>query len=281
MEEKFINDNYHPLQPTVSKLRFYSAGIVAENKKLTEKTIEVVPIEDLTMVDGKISSQITAYKSKGKDVKGGAYETSVNTTVSLVAHWLPISNSNRITAPDVRRGELVMIYQFGDTDKYYWTTIKEDLKLRKLETVIYAFSATRDENKDATYDTTYFFEVSTHKKIIHLHTSKDDKEPFVYDIQLNTKDGIFILCDDVGNHIYLNSKDKVIELHNSDDSIVRLDKKDILIKSIDSITLESRDIIRKSTTDTTTTTTYSVSASTIDEGGSSSISIHSPATSVN
>lgn len=242
-----VQEKYSPDSLIVSKLRFYSAGIVAINKLLSSKDIEALPIEDLSLVDGQLSDEVTEYKAKAVDASGASYETNVKTTATIKATWLSLSGSNRITAPDVRRGELVMLYQFGDVDKYYWTTLKEDLKLRKLETVIYAFSGTRDENKDATADTTYYFEVSTHKKLIHLHTSKDDQEPYVYDIQLNTKEGILIICDDIGNYITLNSAERRIELKNTDGSHVDLNKKDIVITSTDSITLKSKNIIEEST----------------------------------
>ncbi len=244
-------ETYGPTELILSKLRFYSAGIVAVNKLLSSKDIEVHPFEDLNFVDGYLSDQVTEYKGKGKDASDAEYEAIIKTTVTVKATWLSHTGSNRITAPDVRRGELVMIYQFGDVDKYYWTTLKEDLKLRKLETVIYAYSATRDENKDAKPDTTYYFEVSTHKKLIHLHTSKDDKEPFIYDIQLNTKDGVLIICDDVGNFISLDSAEKRIQLKNADSSWVDLNKKDIVISSTDSITLKSKNITVQASKDTT------------------------------
>lgn len=288
MEPYTAPENYKPTDLIVSKLRFYSAGIVASNKKLSEKTVEITPIEDLPHTDGNISSQQSEYKAKAVDGSGAAYEAELKTTVTVNATWLSLSCSNRITAPDVRRGELVMLYQFGDADKYYWTTLREDIKLRKLETVIYAFSATQDESKDATSDTTYYLEISTHKKIVHFHTCKADGEPFAYDIQLNTKEGFLAICDDVGNYVSMDSTNRRLEMKNIDGSHLDINKKDIVISSVDSITLQSKNIIQKSTNHETTTTTQKIKSSSIDTktdtfvlAGSASVVITAPSLSIN
>lgn len=210
-----------------SKLQIYGLGIVAANKPVTAKIIEVTPIEDLNFLDGEITDNVMEVSSKGKDAAGGSYETSIATTASIRAEWIPIGISNRVTPPDVRRGEHVVLYRFGDTDKYYWTTLRYDMYLRKLETVIYAFSNTQEEAVDGMADTTYFLEISTHKKIIHLHTSKSDGEPFVYDFQLNTKEGVFTIQDDIGNYFQFDSANVRIQAKNADGSWIDMDRKTI------------------------------------------------------
>jgi hypothetical protein len=203
---------------TFSKLRFYSLGVVAANKLPSSKVIEVTPIEDLPLIDGEITARLDSTTATGVTASGSAYNSGVSSSASISATWLSLSVSNRLTAPDVRRGESVMIYQFSNADKYYWTTVREDVALRRLETVIYGFSGSRVENVDVTQDSMYYFEVSTHLKSITLHTSKADGEPYSYDIQLNTKDGALIIRDDVGNYIHLDSAQRRIELKNTDGS---------------------------------------------------------------
>lgn len=227
----------------VSKLQVYSIGTVAANKPLASHDIEVVPIEDTPFLDGEISDNISDFRSKGKAADGSTYETSIESTVSIKATWLPFGNSNRMTPPDVRRGETVVIYRFGDVDKFYWQTLKNDIKLRKLETVIYAFSNTQDESQEADSDNTYFFEVSTHKKLVTFHTSNSDGEPFVYDFQLNTADGSFIFQDDIGNYISVDSKNVQIEIQNADGSRIDLDRKIINIYAPDTINVEAGKVI--------------------------------------
>lgn len=227
------------MEETFSKLKLYSLGIVAKNKALDSHKIEVTPIEDLSMINGEITDHGVIQESKGVDKNGGTYETKVNSSNTIEATWMPVGSPNRYTAPDVRRGEYVMIYQFGDADKYYWVTFKDDLTLRKLETVIYAFSGTTDETKGVSSETHYFLEISTHKKLVHFHTSKANGEPFVYDVQINTKDGFIMIQDDIGNFFTIDSKERRIELKNTDATHQDMDKKNYTLTVPDNTTIKT------------------------------------------
>jgi hypothetical protein len=209
---------------TLSKLRFYSIGIVAANKPLKTKEIEVLPVEELPMIDGDLDDAQDSYTAQGTDASGKSYSSKLQMSNAIKAEWLPFCDSQRLTAPDVRRGESVVIYQFGDADKYYWTTLKNDNKLRKLETVVWAWSGTKKESDDMTPETSYFFEVSTHKKLVSFHTSQADQEAFGYDIQINTKESKIVITDTAGNEILLNSPEVQIRAKNSAGSYVEIIK---------------------------------------------------------
>lgn len=225
----------------VSKLTFYSLGIVAVNKQMSRDTIEVLPIEHFPYHDGEITDTWEEYEGKGKDYNGKEWNHKVDTTTTVLAKWLPLSISNRITAPDVRRGEHVLLFRFGDVDEFYWTTLFIDKKLRRLETVTYSFSNNREENKEDDYDSTYSIEVSTHKKYIHVHTAKNDGEPYAYDIQLNTKDGCLTITDDLDppNKIVMNSKENQLYFQNNDESYIDINKKKIKIRAKDKVEIET------------------------------------------
>ena len=229
----------------ISKFHFYSIGTVAKNKELSSKFVEITPNEDLTMLNGEVTDSATDTTAKATDASGAVYNTSVTSTVTVNAEWLPISDSNRLTAPDVRRGEVVVIYQFGDSDKYYWNTLKADSKLRRLETVIYGFSATQDEGAEISAENMYFLEVSTHKKIIHLHTSIANGEPFIYDVQINTGEGYIQIQDDDNNFILFNSKDRRITMKNGNGSFLSIDKKNITISAPESLILNCKNLVQK------------------------------------
>lgn len=229
------NSNFHPGEFTTSKLHFFSIGIVAANKALASREIEVTPVEELPMLDGEISTNADTQDTKATDASGKAYSASVQTQVTIKATWLRFGSANRMTPPDVRRGEVVMIYQFGDADSYYWVVLKDDSRLRKLETVIWAISATTDESKPTDASVSYYFEVSSHNKLIHIHTSKANEEPFEYDIQLNTGEGSFTITDDAGNYVRLDSAARRIELKNSDGTHFDLDRGILKLIAPDSI----------------------------------------------
>ena len=277
-----LKSAFDPSREQVSKLRFYSLGIVAENKLLSSKEVEVTPIEEMPLLDGELAPVAFDYSAKAVDKLGSAYETTVQTTTTIKAKWLPLGASNRISAPDVRRGEMVVLYKFGDVDKYFWTTQNEDLKLRKLETVIYAFSATTNEAAEVNGENFYFIEISTHKKLITLHTSKAYGEPFGYDIQLDTGNGRLVITDDVGNYILLDSSLSQIMLRNVDESTFDMKGPNLSVSIPQKIDFTCNDLSVKVNNGTQVVSgTVSIAGS----GGTSiidgsSIDISSPATSI-
>lgn len=261
-------------QAVVSKLKFYSLGLVAKNKPLSSKTIEVTPIENFPMINGEVTDNIDKYKAKSVDASGSVKNVEVETTITIKATWLPINNSNRKTAPDLRRGETVVLYQFADSDKYWWNTLFDDNVLRRLETAVYAFSNNSKENIQDDSDSTYYLEVSTHRKLMHVHTSKNDGEPFAYDIQIDAKNGAVTITDDVGNFFVLNSKDRRLTMSNADGSVVDINKKVIDLTSTDAINLSTKVLSMKAEK------IIGAGGSSVNISGGSSVTISSPTTSV-
>lgn len=251
-----------------SGFRFYSLATCAANKQRKSMLIEAVPIEDMPMLDGDLTDNAEDYKAKGAGVDGeNAFEHDLKTTASVEATWLPWNNSNRKTAPDVRRGERVMLFKYKDSDKFYWIelTDPDDETLRRLETVTYAWSNERNENKKIDHTNSYWMEVSTHDKYIHLETVKNDGEPYAYVVQINTKEGSVIIKDDDGNFILLDSKERNLRMENSDKSFVDLNKRIITIESLDEVNIKTKrykltaadSITEKTQTQSVTTTTFS------------------------
>lgn len=278
-----MENEFNPNAPQMSKLRFYSLGIVAENKKLGSKHVEVTPTEEMPMLDGELAPVSTDYKAKAVDNLDSSYETTVETTSTINALWLPIGAANRISAPDVRRGEHVILYKFGDTDQYFWNTLNDDIKLRKLETVIYAFSATTNEAAEVNGKTYYFIEISTHKKLITLHTSKDNGEPYGYDIQLDTNNGKLVITDDVGNYVLLDSSQTQIVLRNVDETTFDMKGPNLDVTVPQTYTVKCKDykLDASGSVDIKSGTTKVQSSGGTQIKDSSSIQIQSSATSIN
>lgn len=218
-----------------SKLHLYSYGIVAANKSLKSNNIQVTPIEKLQMTDGELTDNLTTANTSVVDADGASTDTTTYQSATLTARWLPFS-SNRKTSPDVRRGEKVCIWKFADADKYYWSELEYEGKFRKLETVIYAFSATMNEGDDEAADTTYFFEISTHNKQVRFHTSMANSEPYSYDFLLNTGEGQFQFMDNIENIFFLDSAAKQWVLKNAEGSFINLNGKDLQINVVGDFT---------------------------------------------
>lgn len=211
-------ENNAPASPgtpdaSASKFHFYSFGQVAANKPRHEGSgpcvmLEVFPQEKFTMSAGEITDNVETINVKGQDANGKAYEGKIETKPSITCMWLPIGEPNRVTPPDVRRGEQVIIYRYADTQYYFWSSAFNNL-IRKLETVTHWYSGIPEDGKSAPTEKTsengYIVEVSTHDKHILITTSKLNGEKCRYTVALDTANGKFNLEDDLGNELELDS----------------------------------------------------------------------------
>lgn len=231
-----------------SKLIPYSLGIAANNKEIGSDVLLVTPIEALTLLDGEIASKPHNKRAQGEDADGNVYQTTVTQDLAIPCKWYPVSNSNRRTSPDVRRGERVMIYQFADRNEYVWQSLGMDDHLRKLETVVFSISGTPDEDVDGTLpENAYFVEMSSHNGSITVSTSVKNGEYTSYAVQIDAKNGKFVAADALGNKIVLDSANTLIELTNADDTTVQLDKQKILLQAKQSITAEGTEKVHVKT----------------------------------
>ena len=220
----------------VSQFRRVSIGEVLENKAIGSKEIEVKLFELSPFADGEIKSVAVEYSANGEDVHGKAYKNTLLSDHGVTATWLPY-DTNRLTAPDVRRGERVDIYQYGDTDKYYWRELGMDAHLRRLETIIIGISdnPNNDSTDEPNLDNCYFLEFSTHRKAITIQTAKSNSEEFKYTFQMNPGEHTAVFQDDAGQHFYIDSKDRLIRMHNQEGCFVELSRKDAEIVGIDNV----------------------------------------------
>jgi hypothetical protein len=233
-------------------LQKYSIGVVAANKALNSNTIEVCPVEHFPMIDGELTTNATQYAASGTDASGSAYSDSIYTSLTVQAEWIALGSMNRITSPDVRRSERVQLYRYADSDKFYWTTLTDDTGLRRLETVVHAYSGTADETTIALDGTnSYYHEISTHQGLVHWHTSKANGEPFAYDVQINAKAGYIAIQDDAGNAFRIDSTNCQMFMQNAQGASFVLDKKNGTLTIPDTYTINAKTIIENCTDKTT------------------------------
>jgi hypothetical protein len=260
--------------PSISRLQIYSYGIVASNKALDSAQIEVTPVEDMPMMDGQITDNVTTTEASGVDGSGNPFQTQVTESGTLTATWMPMGQPNRQTPPDVRRGEQVAIYRFGDADQYFWVTMGSDLALRKLETVIFGFSGTPNEGDSPSADNTYLIGISTHQKRVWMSTTKANGEPYAYNLELDTDNGKFTISDDIGNVFTLDSENHILRAENTDGSFMEINQENFNLFVNDQINMEGKGLNIKTQTMnteasesiTTKTTTQTITATTLHNG---------------
>lgn len=224
-----------------SKFRIFSMGLVVVDKPLRTYTIEVVPHEYNPFHSGEATDNVDTYEAKDKGEDGAdAVDLALKTTASLKAEWIPYGNTNRITPPDVRRGDEVLIFQFSDSDCYFWILWRRNGLIPRRETITIELSNEAKENIMLTEENTYIFHMSTHEKLIHVQTSTSDGEPHAWFIQLNTKDSTFSVRDDDGQQFNISTKERLVELLNKDGCKVQLTKRNINIIAPDNVNITAK-----------------------------------------
>lgn len=212
-----------------SKFRVYSLAIAAENKDDGHDwMLEVTPLELVSMLDGEVNARGERQASTGTDSSGKIYADSVVTSNSIPAEWIGIGESNRRTCPNVRRGEELILYTLADSNKIFWTPRNKKVGLRALETAVWAFSGTPEEGDKAFNDeNAYVVEVSTHRKVITVSTSKANGEKSRFFFQLNPGEGLATLADDHDNEITIDSLTPRISMINGENVEVHLQAKNL------------------------------------------------------
>jgi hypothetical protein len=260
-----------------SQLKLFSLGIVVEDKPRDSEDIKVYPTEMLPLLHGPLTAKKTDVKSEVPDASAVPRKSETKVADTLKAKWLPGDDTNRMTAPDVCAGETVLIYRFADTDEYFWRTLFREPTIRRLETVYYVFGNVTEPLKEINKDNSYWFQVSTHDKLIKLHTTKcdkDPKEPYSYDIEIDTGRGIVTITDDIKNTITLTSKDGELKITTNKKVVIKT--KDIEIEGKVSIKGDTT-IKGKTTLDGPVNTTSNVevkgkmNASVVSFGGTTMI----------
>ena len=232
----------------LSMFHFNSYGIVAADNPDNEKEIKVFPSEKLYLEDGDQNvkkgelDKDEPYKPvdlklKYKNLKIIPDDIEpreilkeeilpLDKTKYLYADWCGINSPNRMTPPNVCKGEKVILYRYGNSDAYYWDTLGYELNLRKEDHVVHAFSdkPSIDEgnvkagiNEDL--EDTYYTMISPKNKTIKLHTTDKYGEYTTYDITLKTDDGYLEIVDGKKNVIRLDSTKDSISMHMEGTSV--------------------------------------------------------------
>lgn len=206
----------------MSQLKLVSMGMVLTDKEVNSWKIEVKLLEKNGYANGTVDTEPEDHEAAGVDKDGVSYTDKVVAKNGITAHWFP-SMSHQISAPDVCKGEVVELWKYGDSDKYYWKATNLATNLRKLETRTIAISnKSKVDKKPLDHNNSYFFEMCSRTKTITIGTSKNDGEKFKYIIQINAKNGNVLIEDDIGNNFMLDSNNSKLLMESSKGSSISI-----------------------------------------------------------
>lgn len=229
----------------MSQLHLYSKATVAENlvpRQPDDPEFRkglFIPDEHMSFLDGELRSNPTVDTVSGVDALGNQSQTKVTTDMAVEAIWLP-HGSNRLTPPDLRRGEKVNLYRFADLPTFYWQELGDDDHLRAQETAIFAFKADpSNEGATPSQENAYWLEVSGHKGTVTFSTSKKNGEKTAHTVQFDPMRGQFVLQDDLGQMVKIDSIAQLIHMVNAKGTEVTLDQQNINMHCDDTLSIEA------------------------------------------
>ena len=225
---------------TSSAFRRIAKGNVAENMPINSEYCEITLTELNPIIDGGLAANIKDVTATSVDPSGKKTSSSLKIGNTIKAKWIRANDGNRVTPPNMRRGEPVSVYMLADIDTYYFTDDSAP-GMKRLETIINRYSATSDDG--ATLDSSNCYEtvMSTHYKRMYIKTSNANGEPFIFSIDLDAGQGIFSVSNDVGDRIMLDAMSKTIIGQNSAGSIIQI-QGDTATVSAKNITLQGENI---------------------------------------
>lgn len=252
-------------------LEYFSMGKVAEHLKSGQTKIEVVPTDQQPFTKGDLVADVTEVKADVTNGMGDQYSASTLASKAITADWIGDSG-NRVTPPNVRRGDEVRLYRNSDSDQYFWEAVNNDPSRRRLEKAKWQYSATNDESTKELNDTnSYTIEVDAETGAITVRTSVANGEAAPIAVQLNGKKGFVAIEVGEGNFIEItHGKDGKVRLYNNRGSYIEMDgggctqhaDERQLFTTKNHIT-EAKSIARKADTETANVKNYTVNATTI------------------
>ncbi|QDB70303.1 putative baseplate protein [Aeromonas phage CF8] len=220
-------------------LECYGIGTVLQDKETDTDEVLVHCPAIFSGADGEAVGVVEETQTDIKTPTGDATSSGGLSSNGIPCKWLAF-NTNRVTAPDVRKGSQVVVYKFKGTSEFRWMSYGLDGTFR-LETIVHAFSSSPNTTKDSplTPENFYILLLSTHTGKVQFLTGQGNGEKAAYVITLDTKEGIFSLTDSEENLFALNSVEHVWNMSNQDKSVVAIDKKKILLNAEDQIVVNA------------------------------------------
>jgi hypothetical protein len=225
------HDRLEAQENPATALKFLGVGTVVSDKNDGSKNLMVHLQEEFPTVEGEISPLHQSTEYTGTDLHGNEYKHTLQHNTSVKCVWKEVPN--RLTAPDIRQGEQVEVYQAGDGDKLYWSEMGRQKGLRRAERVCYAFNASGAEtSKDEPVipHNQYVFDVNPKGGNITVSTSKDNGEHCKYTAQADGKNGHWLVEDDLGNHFSIDSKLANILFQTAKGGLISAVGKDVVLK---------------------------------------------------
>lgn len=220
-------------------------GYAVEDKVYGSDQLKVLPLSHApASFTGAFGPGQTESTATTTDASGKSTSSKVTTTNYITATYF--STTNEPTPPMVKKGEQIELFTIDDSDKFYWLPYGRDRNIRGLDVKRFEVSALDNTvkgnaNVEKTDDNTYFIEFDAVKGQVLISTSKVNKEPVRFRIQIDTKNGKLTMSDDVAdgpNQISIDSVNHVITAQNTEGCSLTLNRNDVFFKAIRNLNID-------------------------------------------
>lgn len=215
----------------------YSLGEVTNNPDYDDHVIWVMPTEKRYGITEETLNNPQREEFTYKDHEGNERSGNSTSNTGIQCTWMR-RNSNRVTPPNVRRGDEVTIWRLGDSNKYFWED-NCNTSVKRVERVIFAYAADPSGPLKGDLSNCYIVEISPVDGLYGIHTSTANGEPFEWDFQIDAKGGRAAIESSNGEHVLIDSNERLIELANSDGSVAKLDKRNGVFDVPDDMTFNA------------------------------------------
>jgi hypothetical protein len=218
-------------------INWLGVGTVAATKQTNTKEIMVHLPKNSPMADGRTVAQVEAKEETAVNANGEPVK--VNTMISNVrpAKWNAFGEPNRLTAPDVKEGSQVSLYQVSGQSTIYWTTNGFSGETHRLETIVWGFQANPnlDENTEFNVDNFYTITLDTRSGFMAYRSSQSNGEKSGFEVKLDGGQGRLEAVGTGGSSIVMDDFNSKFIYTNKEETLIGVDKKKVIIDAPDSI----------------------------------------------
>ena len=222
-----------------TNIRTY-VGIAAADKANESRELYVYCPELLPFMQGDLKATDIDATISTKD-GGSDYSGQIKTSNVLLCQYR-CTSGNRLTPPDVRRGEQVIVTCYSDTNMFYWDTAGVDTGTRRTETYRIGVGDTLENTSVLNDVNSYYLELDTRRhQHIKLTTAKSNEEKYQYTIILSPERNELAITDDINNTFIIKSENKQVMMTNTNSSFINLEGDNITISCKGNIIMDAKE----------------------------------------
>lgn len=227
-------------------LKEWCLGFVTENKLPSSNVLKVTPLGVNPLMQGELSDNPEEEEIEVLDARGNPTKTLLKTNTNIEADWWP-TDPYSVDAPYVRRGTRVQLYRYADTKQIFWRDLNFDKGLKRGERYRIAVSANTDASRGANgiYDDHYVLDINGPGGLIALTTSEANGEAAGYSFTMDARLGRMYIGDNQDNYYRLDTKNKILEVHNANGTHMEINLENMLLEGHDTITTQFMHLIEK------------------------------------